>query len=77
VDANHVATRRARSDLVVADRCAEGQLLEDDYVWVKEIGVLWHAVDGSLRRARFTHGAYFSTEQGQSHVDSGGNTRRL
>jgi hypothetical protein len=53
------------------------RLLKDDHVWVQGIGVLWTALDGTLRRACFTHGTYFSTARGAFYIDSGGNTRRI
>jgi hypothetical protein len=48
-------------------------LLEDDYVWVEGVGVLWKPPQGdSLRRACFTHGTQFETQYGQFYIDSGG-----
>jgi hypothetical protein len=52
-------------------------LREHDWVCVEGVGVVWWAPDGALRRARFTHGAYFETRQGEFYIDSKGHARAL
>jgi len=54
------------------------QLLERDYVWIGGTGVMWNPPNGELlRRARFTHGAYFQTQRGELYIDSEGSAREL
>jgi hypothetical protein len=53
------------------------RLADDHYVWVAGVGILWTPPDRALRRARFTHGFHFDTENGEFYVDSAGNTRRM
>jgi chaperonin GroES len=48
------------------------QLLQNDYVWLERAGVVWRSREGSLRRARFTHGASFETIAGQFRIDAEG-----
>ena len=55
----------------------KAHLVEHDYVWVKGIGVLWNPPDGTLRRARFTHGAHFQTQRGEFYIDSEGSAHEL
>lgn len=66
-------------ELLVAALTSEqsAQLSEHDWVWVERIGVLWNEPGGALRRARFTHGAYFETRRGEFYVDSEGSARAL
>lgn len=65
-----------REDLLTALTAEQkAHLLECDYVWLKEIGVLWRPVDGVLRRARFTHGTHFRTRRGEFYIDSDGSVR--
>jgi hypothetical protein len=67
-----------REDLLTALTSEQKeQLLEHDYVWMKGIGVLWKPLDGALRRARFTHGAHFTTERGEFYINSEGSVREL
>ena len=67
-----------RGDLLTALGVEQmAHLAEHDYVWVKGIGVLWNPPDGTLRRARFTHGAHFQTQRGEFYSDSAGSVREL
>jgi hypothetical protein len=49
-------------------------LAKDDHVWVPGTGVVWISPDQLLRRARFTHGAFFRTKHGDFFIDSQGQT---
>ena len=51
------------------------QLLENDYVWVDRVGVIWRPPVGGLRHQRFTHSADFATRDGSFRVDSEGCVR--
>ena len=51
------------------------RLLENDYVWVDRVGVIWRPPAGGLRRQRFTHIADFATRDGSFRVDSEGCVR--
>ena len=54
------------------------QLLEQDYVRVERVGVLWNPPNGApLRRARFTHGFHFQTDRGDLYIDSEGIARLI
>jgi hypothetical protein len=53
------------------------RLLENDWVWAKQEGVIWKPPGGGLRRTRFTHGAYFATKRGAFRIDSEGSVRAL
>ena len=67
-----------REDLLTALTTEQkAHLLEHDYVWVKEVGVLWKPPDGALRRARFTHGTHFRTKHGEFYINSEGGAREL
>lgn len=55
----------------------KAHLLKHDYVWVRNVGVLWNPPDGALRRARFTHGTHFRTLRGEFYIDSEGVAREL
>ena len=55
----------------------KAQLLEHDYVWLKEAGVLWKHPDGALRGARFTHGTHFRTKHAEFYIDSEGGALEL
>jgi hypothetical protein len=50
-------------------------LLHHDYTWMGRSGVLWLSPTGSLRRARFTHGAQFETKRGAFRMDAEGSVR--
>jgi hypothetical protein len=50
----------------------KAQLSGHDYVWKREVGVIWKPVTGGLRRARFTHGTHFRTQHGEFYIDSEG-----
>ena len=71
---------REREDLLTALTMEQrAQLLEHDYVWLKEADVLWKSTDGALRRgrARFTHGTHFRTKHGEFYFDSEGGALEL
>jgi hypothetical protein len=51
------------------------RLLENDFVWVDRVGVIWRPPSGGLRRQRFTHSADFATRHGSFRVDSEGALR--
>ena len=53
-------------------------LASHDYVWGRDLGVLWNPPRGeALRRARFTHGIHFETRNGMFYADSEGGVREL
>ncbi len=52
------------------------RLLQNDYVWVERVGVIWRPLDGGLRHARFTHSAHFATRRGSFRMDSEGSVRK-
>ena len=67
-----------RDDLLTALTVEqESHLLEQDYVWVEKVGVLWKPTDGAMRRARFTHGTHFRTQHGEFYIDSEGSVSEL
>jgi hypothetical protein len=56
----------------------KAHLLEHDYVWDKEVGVLWNPPHGDpMRRTRFTHGTHFQTQRGELYIDSEGSAREI
>ena len=53
------------------------ELVAKRYIWSKDVGVIWTAADGSLHRARFTHGRPFTTALGEFYINSGGSVWQI
>jgi hypothetical protein len=69
---------REREELLAALTSEQhAHLIEQDYVWVAGVGVLWKPPEGALRRARFTHMTEFRTQHGEFYIDSQGNAGPL
>ena len=67
-----------RDDLLTALTAEqESHLLQHDYVWVENVGVLWKPADGAVRRARYTHGTHFRTKHGEFYIDPEGTVSEL
>jgi hypothetical protein len=71
-------TSDERADLLRTLTASQTSHLRDhDYVWIRDVGLLWNSVGGALQRTRFTHGTHFRTQRGEFYVDSEGSTRAI